>query len=103
MKSWKLLAATALFLTTCGTLAPAQSPACMNSIEADNILQEQFGETPIFYGSTSDANAALWINEQTQSWTFVTYHQGGEVACLRMGGIGFLFALPGQVPLEDPS
>lgn len=86
-------------LLTSVIATPASAQACRPFVEIVQILWEGYGEILLGYGSGEDHATAVFVNQETGTWTIVDFYQA-EHACLASSGVNFQF-YTGPIPGQD--
>lgn len=63
------------------------------------LIKRDYGEEMIFMGESSTVNnstlyVSLWINPQTQSWSYIVVNKEVGHACIVGSGKGYQFMMP---------
>lgn len=71
---------------------------CDKATDMIPYFGEKYKELPIWLGDGDEAGSKLTIlaNQETQTWTLITFSVEKNVACLVGTGKGFKFRLPGD-------
>ncbi len=67
-----------------------------------DFIKQEYNEELIFLsegiaeGNDSLLYSSLWINTETQSWSFIVVNKDNDIACVFAAGKTFQFYEPGQ-------
>jgi len=73
-------------LATCGN--PVYANECAASEIVYDLLNERFGEEPIFFGNLADGSfVEIWVGDET--WTAIITNPTAGASCTLTDGIGY--------------
>lgn len=79
---------------------PIKCTASINPVL--DLIKREYGEDMIFMGQSKSTNestlyTSLWINPQTQTWSYIVVNKEVGHACIVGSGQGYQFMMPPSI------